>query len=74
MTGMADRRRLMELARAGAAGRAVPAAQALTEVPVLTARILEEMCGEPVRAYLAVGAQEVAALEAFMRSRGLGGG
>jgi hypothetical protein len=37
--------------------------------PLLVAQVLQDATGEPVGAYMAMGAEEVAALEAYMVRR-----
>ncbi|WP_139322653.1 hypothetical protein [Deinococcus marmoris] len=66
---MADRRAVMELAHRGVTQRSLVGAEALMRLPIAAAKVLEEMTDGPVRAYMAVGVDEVAALEAFMAAR-----
>lgn len=69
MSGMAKRRELLEKARIGVAVNGMMGAQALVEVPLLVADVLSEVSGEPVMAYMAIGAEDVAALRAFVEKR-----
>lgn len=62
-------RRVMELAHTGTSAIGLPAATALIELPIAAAQALEGMTDGPVRAYLAIGAEDVRELEAFMASR-----
>ncbi|GHG37785.1 hypothetical protein GCM10017784_35310 [Deinococcus indicus] len=62
-------RRVMELAHIGTSTIGLPAAAALIELPIAAAQALQDMTDGPVRAYLAIGAEDVQALEAFMASR-----
>jgi hypothetical protein len=63
------RRRLLKLADTATRRRADAAAEALVELPVVVAELLEYLCHEPVGAYLVVGEADVSALEIFKRSR-----
>lgn len=62
-------RRVMELAQTSTSAVGLPAATALIELPIAAAQALQDMTDGPVRAYLAIGAEDVQALEAFMASR-----
>lgn len=66
---MADRRKVMELAQMGVTRRDMGGAMALIELPIAAARVLEEITDEPVRAYLAMGTAQCAALEAFLAAQ-----
>lgn len=69
MSDIADRRAVMELAYQGVNQRSTQGAMALIQLPIATARVLESVTGEPVRAYLAMGAAQVAALDAFIAAQ-----
>lgn len=66
---LSGRRQIMELAHTGVTHRGLPGAAALAALPTLVAEVLEEMTDGPVRAYLAVGAEQVAALDAFIAAQ-----
>lgn len=69
MSDMANRRKVMELAHTGATNRGMEGAKALIELPLAVAKVLEEIADEPVRAYLAMGTAQCAALEAFVAAQ-----
>lgn len=60
------RRRLVEQAYTGVTKMGMEGPQALMEVPLLAAQVLEEKTDGPVAAFMAMGDQEVAELQAFM--------
>jgi len=63
---MADRRRLLELAREGVMRLpSIEAATALIELTEVTGRVLEGMTTEPVYVLLVIGHQEVEAVKTF---------
>lgn len=63
---MADRRRLLELAREGIMRLpGIEAATALIELTEVTGRVLGGMTDEPVYVLLAIGHEEVEALKIF---------
>lgn len=63
---MSVRRKLVQQAQTGVMKLGVEGAQALMEVPLLAAQVLEEKTDGPVAAFMAMGHQEVAELQAFM--------
>lgn len=63
---MSVRRKLVQQAQTGVMKLGVEGAQALMEVPLLAAQVLEEKTDGPVAAFLVMGHQEVAELQAFM--------
>lgn len=69
MSDMANRRKVMELAHTGVTHRGMDGAMALIQLPLAVAKVLEEMTDEPVRAYLAMGTAQCAALEAFLAAQ-----
>lgn len=66
---VANRRRLMVLAHTGATQYGLPACEALIELPLVAAGVLESMTDGPVRVYMAMGTEDVAVLEEFMLAR-----
>lgn len=66
---LATRRQLMELADTGARKVGLEAGTALVQLPKVAATVLQEMTGEPVMAYMAMGEEDVLALRAFVASR-----
>lgn len=70
MTGsLATRRQLMELADTGARKVGLEAGTALVQLPKVAAAVLQEMTGEPVMAYMAMGEEDVLALREFVSAR-----
>jgi len=69
LSGIAARRRLLNLADLGARHRGEQAGMALVQLPALAAVLLQEMTGEPVLAYMAMGEEDVRALHDFILSR-----
>ena len=69
MSDIGNRRALVQAIHIGIHNRGLEGITALMRAPMLVAQVLQDTTNEPFRAYMAMGAEEVAALEAFMLTR-----
>lgn len=67
--GVADRRRLMELAYIGAHQRGFPATEALCELLNVVERVLGSMADGPIQVHMAAGDKQVQELRALMATQ-----